>query len=169
MKQQWCKADWCSLENAFLAEAQKAYAEFEKLSGLELIQHSVKNGRADPYSRLLGLKTVKAEDGHVWLEAEPKFEFYNPMNRIHGGWLASIMDAVLGSAILTKLGPGVGAGTVQLSVNYVRKVSVESGILHAEGRVMHAGRSMLTATGEIRDSAGELCVHATGTFLSYKK
>jgi acyl-coenzyme A thioesterase PaaI-like protein len=34
---------------------------------------------------------------------------------------------------------------------------------------MHSGRSMLTATAEIRDSMGELCVHGTGTFLSYKK
>ena len=157
------------VENQFLAEAQKAYAEFEKLSGLELIAHSVKSGTSDPYSKLLGMTVVKAEDGHVWLEAEPKFEFYNPMNRIHGGWLASIMDCVLGCAILTKLGPGIGAGTVQLSVNYVRKVSVESGVLRAEGRVMHSGRSMLTATAEIRDNMGELCVHGTGTFLSYKK
>ena len=157
------------MENQFLAEAQKAYADFEKLSGLELIQHSVKSGGSYPFAKLLGMKLTKAEDGHVWLEAEPKFEFYNPMNRIHGGWLASIMDSVLGSAVLTKLAAGQGAGTVQLSVNYVRKVSVESGVLRAEGHVQHAGRSMLTATGEIRDHAGELCVHGTGTFLPYKR
>lgn len=157
------------MENNFLTEAQKAYTEFEKFSGLELIQHSVKNGATYPFAKLLGMRLIKAEEGHVILEAEPRYEFYNPMNRIHGGWLASIMDSVMGSAILTKLEAGVGAGTVQLSVNYVRKVNVESGILRATGHVTHAGRSMLTATGEIRDSKGELCVHGTGTFLPYRK
>lgn len=157
------------MENQFLAEAQRAYADFEKLSGLELIQRSVKSEASYPFAKLLGMSLVMAKDGHVAIEAEPKYEFYNPMNRIHGGWLASIMDSVLGSAVITKLGPGIGAGTVQLSVNYVRKVNVESGLLKAEAWVQHAGRSMLTATGEIRNSAGELCVHGTGTFLPYKR
>lgn len=157
------------MENQFLVEAQQAYADFAMHTGLELMQHSVKNGATYPYAKLLGMRLVSAEDGHVIIEAEPKFEFYNPMKRIHGGWLASIMDSVLGSAVLTKLGSGIGAGTVQLSVNYVRKVSVESGMLKAEARVQHTGRSMLTSTGEIRDSKGELCVHGTGTFLPYKR
>ena len=157
------------MENQFLAEAQQAYADFERLSGLELMQQSVKNGASYPFAKLLGMRLVAAQDGYVTIEAEPKFDFYNPMNRIHGGWLASIMDSVLGSAVLTKLAAGQGAGTVQLSVNYVRKVSVESGVLRAEARVQHAGRSMLTATGEIRDSRGELCVHGSGTFLPYKR
>jgi len=129
----------------------------------------VRDGTTYPFAKLLGMQLVLAEDGHVILEAEPRHEFYNPMNRIHGGWLASIMDSTLGSAVLTKLGAGVGAGTVQLSVNYVRKVAVESGMLTAEAWVKHAGRSMLTASAEIRDSFGNLCVHGTGTFLPYQK
>ncbi len=157
------------MDNHFLAEAQKAYQDFQHLSGLELMQHSVRNGASYPFAKLLGMKLVLAKDGHVIIEAEPKYEFYNPMNRIHGGWLATIMDSTLGSAVLTKLEAGVGAGTVQLSVNYVRKVSVESGLLRAEAKVLHTGQSMLTATAEIRDAAGKLCVHGTGTFLPYKR
>jgi uncharacterized protein (TIGR00369 family) len=157
------------MDNAFLDEALKAHAEFEQMSGLEYMLHSVRNGASYPFAKLLGMRLVHAEDGHVILEAEPQYEFYNPMNRIHGGWLASLMDSTLGSSVLTKLGAGVGAGTVQLSVNYVRKVSVESGILTAEAWVKHAGRSLLTSSAEIRDSSGALCVHGTGTFLPYQK
>nr|WP_281432922.1 PaaI family thioesterase [Aestuariivirga litoralis] len=115
------------------------------------------------------MKLVAVGDGFADMEAQPSYEFYNPAMRLHGGYLASLLDSAMGSAVVSKLPAGQGLGTVQLSVNYVRKVDVESGLLHVHATALHSGRTMLTAEGQLKDAKGRLCVHATGTFLVYPK
>lgn len=156
-------------ESEFLAAAAASAKLFSGLSGLSYLRAVIANKRNYPFGQLLKIEVVDAGEGWAELTAQPAFEFYNPMMRIHGGWLAAVMDSCMGSAIITKLSDGSGAGTTQLNVNYVRKVTVESGLLRARGEVKHSGRSMLTATGEIYDASGQLCVHGTGSFLIYKK
>lgn len=156
-------------DNALLKAAEAAHRRFAAGPGLEYLRSVIADQHNYPFGKLLRIEVVGAGDGWAELTAQPDFQFYNPMMRIHGGWLAAVMDSCLGSAVITKLPDGSGAGTVQLSVNYVQKVTVESGLLRARGEVRHAGRSMLTASAEVRDAQGRLCVHGTGTFLIYQK
>jgi uncharacterized protein (TIGR00369 family) len=156
-------------DNAFLKAAQDIHSEFQSLSGLDFLRAVIANKRSYPFGELLKMKVVGAGEGFAEIEAMPAYEFYNPMMRVHGGYLATLMDAALGSAVISKLQPGTGAGTVNLNISYVRKVDVESGLLHARANVLHSGRTMLTAEAQIHDAAGELCVHGTGTFLVYPK
>ena len=156
-------------ESEFLKAADASHKKFADHTGLEYLRAVIADGSNYPFGKLLNMQVVAAGDGTAELTATPSYQHYNPMFRVHGGYLATLMDSVLGSAVLTKLPRGSGAGTVNLNVNYVRKVDVESGLLRARAKVLHSGRSMLTASAEITDAAGKLCVHGTGTFLIYLK
>lgn len=156
-------------DSAFLEAAQSVSHKFESMAGIDFLRAVIANKLSYPFGELLNMSVVAAGDGTAEVKADLDYRFYNPMMRIHGGYLASLMDAALGSAIITKLPHGRGAGTVDLHVHCVRKVDVASSPLLAKARVLHSGRSMLTAEAHVTDAAGELCVHGTGTFLVYQK
>ena len=153
----------------FMTLAQAAAERLNSLSGLEYLRDAIANKHNYPFGELLNMWVTEASDGMAVVEAEPTYASYNPMMRVHGGYLASLVDSSLGSAVISKLPAGSGAGTVSLNVNYVRKVDVDSGRLTARAVTLHAGRSMLTAETKITDQKGRLCVHGSGTFLIYVK
>jgi acyl-CoA thioesterase len=125
--------------------------------------------RHAPMHRHMNQRVVSAGDGMSEIEAVPDTKFYNPMNRVHGGFAAALIDTALGVAVYSKLPEGTQYGTVDLNVKYVRRIDVESGTLLATARVIHAGRTMLTAEARIEDKAGKLYAHGSGTFLVYPK
>lgn len=145
------------------------YELFEQLTGLEYLQEMIKRGDATPMGKTMNLRIVEARDGFAAVEGIPDERFYNSMRRMHGGFVASLIDTGLGCAVMTKLGKGVGYGTIELKVNYVRKVDLETGPLLCTSNVLHAGRTMLTAECKVADVAGKLYAHGSGTFLVYPK
>ena len=54
--------------------------------------------------------------------------------------------------------------TLDLKLTYLRPLSVRSGIVSAEGRLIKLGRQTSYTEGFVRDGAGNLAVHATATF-----
>ena len=156
-------------ESAFLQAAEASFKDFSTHSGLDYLRAAIAEKRTYPFAELLNMRLVAAGDGTAEIEALPDYKFYNPMFRVHGGYLAALMDSALGSAVISKLAHGHGAGTVNLNISYVRKVDVESGKLTARATALHSGRTMLTAEAKVTDAAGRLCVHGTGTFLIYQR
>ena len=71
--------------------------------------------------------------------------------------------------MLTKLDKGIGYGTINLNISYVKKIDSGTGLLTCDATVLHAGRTMFTAEGRVVDSQGALYAHGTGTFLIYPK
>lgn len=157
------------MKNSDQEKAKAVNNEFNALSGLQFLRHQMALGENSPMGTLMNISVIAVEDGMVKLQAVPEAKFYNPMLRIHGGFAATLIDSALGSAVLSKLGVGVGVGTVALNVNYVRKIDVSTGAIVATANVLHAGRTMLTAEAKVHDSAGVLYAHGTGTFLVYPK
>ena len=145
------------------------YELFEQLTGLEYLQEMIKRGDATPMGKTMNLRIVEARDGFAEVEGIPDERFYNSMRRMHGGFVASLIDTGLGCAVMTKLGKGVGYGTIELKINYVRKVDVETGPLLCTSNVLHAGRTMFTAEAKVADASGKLYAHGSGTFLVYPK
>jgi acyl-CoA thioesterase len=153
----------------FEAMAKAVNDDFQSMSGLEFLRNAITQGERSPMSQSFNQTVIAVEDGMAQVQAIPDAKFYNPMMRIHGGFIASLMDTALGSAVLTKLPKGNGAGTVALNVSFVRKVEVATGPLIATAHVLHAGRTMLTAEAVIKDVTGKIYAHGTGTFLVYPK
>ena len=152
-----------------LTRAIASAEDYQRLSGIEFIRKLMNEGKQSPMGELLNLTVVSVSDGEVAIRGVPDEKFYNPMMRVHGGWTAALIDTALGSAIVTKTPAGTGVGTVQLNVNFVRKIEIASGPLIATAKVLHSGRSMLTAEVKVHDEKGVLHAHGTGTFMVYPK
>lgn len=116
-----------------------------------------------PAARLLGRRVLETgrEQGKVRLEFQAKPEFTNPIGVIHGGFLTTMLDEVMGEAIGAKLGHGEFAPTVELKVNFIRPAQV--GKLVAEGRIVYRGISLVFLEGELRTVDGQLIATGSAT------
>ncbi len=137
------------------------------LSGIEYLQGLIWDGTLSPMGAAMKMALVAVSDGRAEVEAFPSEKFYNQQRRIHGGYLATLLDTALGCAVQTKLAQNIGYGTIELKINYVRKLVAETGRLVCVGTVLHAGRTMLTAEAKIAGPDGKLYAHGSGTFLVY--
>lgn len=63
------------------------------------------------------------------------------------------------------LEPGVGYTSIDITVNYLRSVTLATGTLVVTGRVTKPGRRVALATAEVTDGAGRLVVTATSNCL----
>ncbi|HUR44146.1 MAG TPA: PaaI family thioesterase [Aestuariivirga sp.] len=141
--------------------------DFERLTGVEYLKQMIAGTLRSPMADSMNMRLIEVADGTATFEASPSEKFYNPQGRVHGGYTATLLDSAMGCAVQTKMAPGIAFGTIELKVNYVRKLVVETGRLLCTGTVLHAGRTMCTAEGKVLDEAGKLYAHGSGTFLVY--
>ena len=57
--------------------------------------------------------------------------------------------------------------TLELKFNLVRPLSKDTGLVRAEGRIVHRGRTVATSEGDLKDRAGKLYAHATTTCMIF--
>ena len=67
-------------------------------------------------------------------------------------------------SISTMQPAGQGSVTLDLKLTFLRPLSVKSGTISAEGKLINLGRQTSYAEGFVRDGSGNLAVHATATF-----
>jgi len=136
------------------------------LSGLEFMQ-ALCAGRVPsaPIARLLGMSAVEVAVGRVIFDCTPDESVYNPIGVIHGGLVCTLADSVAGCAVHTTLDVGVGYTSIDITVNYLRPVTLASGTLRATGLVVKPGRRVALATAEVHDRAGKLIATATSNCM----
>lgn len=117
-----------------------------------------------PMAKLIGFQMKVAEPGFVAMEIEPHEGLENTVGLLHGATAAALLDTAMGCAISTLLPAGQGAVTLDLKLGYLRPLSVRSGLIRAEGKVVKLGRQTSYTEGSVWDGAGKLAVHATATF-----
>jgi uncharacterized protein (TIGR00369 family) len=119
-----------------------------------------------PMSELLGFRFTEVGDGFIVVECVPGEQHYNMLgNGAHGGLACTLLDTVTGAAIQSSLPVGFAGTTLELKSNMVRPITMKSGTLRCEGKVLHRGRRVATSEGRILDAAGKLCAHGTTTML----
>jgi uncharacterized protein (TIGR00369 family) len=145
-------------------------AASREISGLELLQDMLAERRpAAPIMSLMGMTFAEISHGLVVMNLTPQECQYNMLGTIHGGVMATLLDldSVMGCAVHSTLPARGGYSTVEIKVNYVRPITLEVNSLRAEGRVLHAGRRIVTAEGAVRDSTNRLYAHGTSTCLLF--
>src|SRR5258708_24798024 len=120
-----------------------------------------------PICATLGFHLAEAEPGFACFEGMPEQRHYNPIGTVHGGFAATLLDSALGCAIFTTLEKGEAWTTLELKLNMVRPITDSTGLLRAEGRVIHRGRTVATSDGTLKDAAGKLYAHATTTCMIF--
>lgn len=118
-----------------------------------------------PIGDTLGFRVAAVESGRVVLKGNPDRRSYNLLGSVHGGWTASILDTAMALSTLSSLDATLGFTTLDIKITYVRPVTVESGEVTAEGRVIHGGRRVALCEATLTDAGGKLLAHGTGTCL----
>ena len=118
-----------------------------------------------PIMDTLGFTDLRPEPGRVVVEM-PAAEFhYNPLGGVHGGVISTLLDTAAACAVHTTLAAGEVYTSVDLTVKFLRPVTVDSGLLTCEGTVIQRGRRTALAQAQLTDEAGRLVAHATSTCL----
>jgi uncharacterized protein (TIGR00369 family) len=135
----------------------------QRMSGLEFLRAIVAGTLPPPpIAKLIGTALTEVEFGRAVFELEPTEWQYNPIGVVHGGVAATLLDSAMGCAVQSTLTAGVGYTTTDLQVRYVRAMGTDTGPVRAEGTVVHAGRRLVTAQGQIiAKNSGKLIAHAT--------
>ena len=135
------------------------------LSGMDAML-GIRDGRLPPppFAKLIGFTMAVVEPGRIVMELEPREDLENTIGLIHGATAAALLDTAMGCAISTRLEAGRSSVTLDLKLAFLRQLSVRSGLISAEGKVIKLGRQTSYAEGFVRDGKGALAVHATATF-----
>jgi uncharacterized protein (TIGR00369 family) len=140
--------------------------EAAALPGLDRVR-GMRDGRFGlaPMHVLMNMRLIEAEDGLVVFTATPGEQHFNPQGTVHGAYTTAILDSAMGLAVLTKLPAGVGQTTLEFKLNFVRPLTLNTGEVRGEGRVVHCGGSIATADGRLLGPDGKVIAHGNTTCM----
>ena len=132
-----------------------------------LTQRIRERGRNNSFWQTIGLEAIAASEGAARLRLPVPDALRNgPRAAVHGGVLASVIDAAVASALATLLPEDTEAGTrtstLDLNVSFLSAVT--GGELTIEGRILRHGRSVAFGQADVFDEAGELVATGRATY-----
>ena len=110
---------------------------------------------------------VEAESGRVAITLNPTGAHLNPWGTVHGGLTVTLLDSCMGLAVQSMLEKGISSTTLEFKISLVRPITLATGEIRAEGKVLNCGRRVGTAEGHVTDSKGSLLAHGTTTCLVF--
>jgi len=122
--------------------------------------------RHSSFASWMGITLVGIGDGESELRLDLEPHHLNPGGIVHGGVLATLLDACIGLALRTKLGMDAEHVTIKLDVNYL--APARTGVLMGRGKAVQTGRRVSYGEAEISGEDGTLVAKGTATFLVIK-
>ena len=116
-----------------------------------------------PYFSLLSMKIKDLEWGTAVLEVDLDEKHLQPFGYVHGGVMASVMDAAAFWAVFPQVKDGMGLTTVEIKVNYL--APVQKGKLVVKGKCIKIGRTLALGEAYISGAEGNLISHGTATMM----
>jgi uncharacterized protein (TIGR00369 family) len=138
------------------------------MSGLEFVK-GLASGELplNTIAQTLGYDVVEAESGRVAITLQPTGAHLNPWGTVHGGLTATLLDSCMGLAIQSMLDKGIGSTTLEFKISLLRAITMDTGQIRADGKVINCGRHVGTAEGRVTDAKGRLLAHGTTTCLIF--
>jgi uncharacterized protein (TIGR00369 family) len=139
-----------------------------EMSGLDFVR-GLANGALplNTMAQTLSYDVVEAESGRVVVAVAPTAAHLNPWGTVHGGLAAALLDSCMGLAIQSMLDKGIGSTTLEFKISLVRAITLDTGLIRAEGKVLNCGRRIGTAEGRVMETNGRLLAHGTTTCLIF--
>ena len=136
-------------------------------SGLELLRDMFDQRLpAPPIALTMGFRGVHVEKGKAVFEGEPAEYLYNPIGVVHGGFAMALLDSAMGCAVHSTMAAGERYTTLEVKANFVRPITVDTGLVRCDGVVIHRGGTVATAEGRLYAAGtGKLLAHGTTTCL----
>ena len=109
----------------------------------------------------LGVYDRTAEDGTAHLQLDVTDQHLNEAGTLHGGVLATLVDAAMGQAVRSRTGEDDVPATSQLTITYLRPG--KPGTVQVTGRVSKQGEHLTVCEADVEQD-GRTLVHALATF-----
>ena len=94
---------------------------------------------------------------------------YNPIGTVHGGYAATMLDSACGCAVHSKLTATQGYTTLELKVAYHRPMTIDTGLVRTEAKLLSFGKRVAFAEATVTDADGRLYASATSTLLIFDR
>ena len=139
-----------------------------RMTGLQQLE-AIRDGLipAAPIGHTIGMENFAGERGSFSVELVPQERHYNPLGSVHGGVLSTLLDTAAGCSVHSTLDVGEAYTSLDLTVKFLRPVTVESGRLTARGKVISRGRRTALAEAQVTDAQGRLVAHATSSCMIF--
>jgi uncharacterized protein (TIGR00369 family) len=118
-----------------------------------------------PIAASLGFDIDSVEAGRVQFSFEPAEYHYNPIGSVHGGVYATLLDSATGCAVHSMLPAGVGYTSLDLTVKFLRAITVDTGPVRCIGTVPHLGGRTALAEAKLLDGSDRLLGTAVSSIL----
>jgi uncharacterized protein (TIGR00369 family) len=147
---------------------QADWSALAGMDGLAQLQAMVRGALPPPpIMSTLGMTGFHAEPGSVTVEM-PAAEFhYNPLGGVHGGVISTLLDTAAACSVHSTLAEGELYTSLDLTVKFLRPVTVDSGLLRCVGSVIQRGRRTALAEADLFDEQGRLLAHATSSCMIF--
>ena len=142
-------------------------ANGQRADGLTQLRTLMATGQQPAIGRTMGFALEEIEPGRAVFAGAPDRSVYNPIDSVHGGYAATLLDSACGCAVHSRLTADQGYTTLELKVAYHRRLTDATGPVRAEGVVVHLGRRAAFAEAKLTDAAGKLYASATSTLLVF--
>jgi uncharacterized protein (TIGR00369 family) len=152
------------------SDPAEVHQNLRSLSGVEFLKR-VASGELPPppMAQLMNIRLSEVERGRVVFEGTPAEYHYNPLGVVHGGLAATLLDSALGCCVNSCLDAGDFYTTLELKVNYLRPITLDTGRVRAIATVVHLGRTTALVEGKIFDDADKVYAYASSTCLIRRK
>lgn len=127
-----------------------------------LLEIAHKVFREVPFNKLLGMELVELKVGTAVLRLKVRDELRQPHGLLHGGATASVIDTAMAFAVVSMLGEGEKASTVDLTVHYLRPVV--KGEIVCTAKIVRGGKRLLTVSAEVVNTENKLIATAISTY-----
>lgn len=120
-----------------------------------------------PFWDYIGIEETLLEKGYAELEITIQPQLLQGRGTVHGGVIATLIDAAVGSAVRSSLSEEESASTVELKVNYKRPGIGE--YLVAKSTLSHRGKTLAVGEVKIEDSSGKLVALGSATYMIFQQ
>jgi uncharacterized protein (TIGR00369 family) len=138
-----------------------------RMSGLDQLKSLIASGRRPPIGETLKFDLTEVAEGRAVFEGTLGMHLYNPLGVVQGGYAAALLDAACGCAVHASLAAEQAYTTLELKIQYHRAMTIETGRVRAEGKVITLGRRVAFAEGRLTDASGRLYASASSTLLVF--
>ncbi len=138
------------------------------ISGLDFLR-GVKAGEIPPppVAKLLGYRVAEVDHGLAVFELEPDEYLCNPFGTVHGGIASTLLDTAMTASILSTLPKGLACSTLEIKVNFISPITIDTGLLRCEAKSVHVGKRVATAEGKIMDQEEKLYAVGMNTCMVF--
>jgi uncharacterized protein (TIGR00369 family) len=134
-------------------------------SGLDSLRGRIARNENPSAAVTLGITLTEVEHGAATFQGAPHDGLLNPLGTVHATWAFGLLDSACWCAAFSTLPAGVAVTTLETKINLVRAITLETGQVRCDAKIVAAGRAVITAEGQVTDAKGRVLAHGTSTLL----